>query len=428
MGFLASLTFSSLAAVKADSAPPTSVFVVLPNSTSDQVWRFSAGDSKGTDLGKYERPTDIAPDQKPAISVSPDGKWIAIGYIAAEPPHLLQYGQVGQTLKTVEAAGKADYIFGFGFSPDSLYLTYTLRTQEWTLGIIDLQSGLNHEFTGASAGSPPDLNDSISFGNMIPNVVSWSGDGKTVYFETSVLWGCRGPHALYSATTNDLLNSRQPLPPTRRVTPKDADVFSYDFSPDRAFVTFAYDNTSCGVPTRLGIIDLKTNRFQELTKASTGRALLVLGWANDGKMILFTSDPAPEGDSGPGFPLTTPRVLTVNRSGGGLDKLADLTSSADQQVENTLINKNTMWFTLAPGADATRGPYTLYTRQINGKTAEASSVITAEQGISVLLCGETLFFTTEQSDKMALYRTVVGNQESQKLLEAPQIELAGCGQ
>jgi hypothetical protein len=291
-----------------------------------------------------------------------------------------------------------------------------------------LLSNQKIEFGGSFAAMPTDLSDTTSFGNMVPTAVAWSADGTKVYFETSVFWGCRGPHALYSATVSDLLKTKQALPTTQRITPKGADVFSYIFSPDRSYVAFAYDDNNCGTPTKLSIIDLKTDKYQELTTASTGRAILLMGWTEDGKTIVFTSNPAPDGDTGPEFPLTAPRILKTGRFGGGVDKLPDLTSSPDQQVDSVIISKNMMWFVVEADAESGAATHTLNMRQMSGLTTDAVPILASNRSLSALLCEDILFVTIVQNDTSILYSVAAGNSELQRLLNAPQIELVGCGQ
>ncbi len=55
----------------------------------------------------------------------------------------------------------------------------------------------------------PDMDVSAAFGKMIPAVTAWSADSQTLYFETFLMRGCRGPHALYAATIDDLFNNQQ---------------------------------------------------------------------------------------------------------------------------------------------------------------------------------------------------------------------------
>ncbi len=413
----------------ADARTRSSIFVALPAAREHQVWRFDATVSTGTKLGTYQVPDSAESSGKPTLKISPDGKWLASGWIDAGPPVRLELGHVGETLALVNNLDKpADSLLEFGFSPDSRYFAYTLYTgtEAWTLGVIDLQSGKKAEFTGMAVSMPPDIDVSAPFGKMIPIVTAWSPDSQTIYFETFLMLGCRGPHALYSAKVIDMLGRPQTLPSTTLVSPKDANTFSYAFSPDRTYLAVAYDDRDCNVPIKLGVIALQTNQSKELIKASPDRAILVLGWADEGKTVVFTSDPAPDGDSGPGFPLKIPRALHISRSGGGPDMLPDLTTNARDAVENLVISGNTLFYTIATEAEAGGGLRTLYRRPLFGSAKYAVALAHSNHEISLWLCGDALYFAATQGSTIALYRALPGDMTAQKLHEAPQIAFAGC--
>jgi hypothetical protein len=406
----------------------SSIFVSVPDTGQHQLWRFDASAPIGTRLGDYSIPASAQSFERPTLKISPDGRWLASGWISAEPPLKLELGRIGEALTPVNAPGEAlDSILEFGFSPDSRYFTYTLYTEVWTLGIIDLQSGKKAEVSDRAVTMPPDIDVSAPFGKMIPVVAAWSADSQTIYFETFLMLGCRGPHALYSAKVSALLGNTHTLPRTTLVSPRGADVFSYAFSPDRAYLALAYDDGDCGEPTKLGVIDLQTNRARELITASPGRAILVLGWADKGKTVVFASDPTPEGDSGPGFPLTMLRPLRISRSGGGPDRLPDLTADADAMVENFATSGNAFYYTIATDVEGSDSSRTLYKRMMSGLSKNATVLARSAHEISVWLCGDTLYFATTQDSIMVLYRTLPGELTVQKLREAPQIDFAGCG-
>jgi hypothetical protein len=420
-----------LPAAAADSKE--AVFVTLQTSTDSQIWRFVAGNPNGNMLGVSKVSTSTHAKDKPTIKVSPDGKWMMVGYrysSDATPHAKLAYGEIGQDLKPIVPGNGVGYIFDFGFSPDSHYLTYTFLVNRWTFGIIDVESGQKTEFSGTYALGLYHFDDKVSFGNMIPNAVAWSEDSKTTYFETFVFWGCRGPHAIYSVSVVDLLNFKQGLLPATRVTAKGVNVFSYSFSPAHTHLALAYSDGDCGgsaLPTTLGVIDLKTNRINELTEASAGRALRVLGWANHGQTIIFISN-LPFGPDGPRFPTINPRVLKIGRTGGGIDKLTDFPSGPEEQIGSLLVHNTTVLFTVVPDVNSESEVHRLYTRPIKGSPAEAQILATSEQEISTLPCGDTLFITAVRNNKTILYSNVIGSPKLETLVEAPQIDFAGCTQ
>ncbi len=406
----------------ANAESSAGVFVAIPGNREQQVWRFDTATTTGTKIGTYQLPDSVQSSAKPELKISPDGKWLASGWMNAEPPLRLELGRIGETLTSVtKSDDQLGYILDFGFSPDSRYFTYTLYSEMWTFGIIDLQSGKKAEFTGMAVFMPPDIDTAAPFGKMIPTVAGWSADVQTAYFETFLMLGCRGPHALYAAKVADLLSGRQGLPSTKLVSPKSANTFSYAFSPDRNYLAFAYDEDDCGTPTKLGVVTLQANQNKELIKASPDRAILVLGWSDNGNRIIFTSDPAEGGDSGPTFPLRMPRVLRISHSGGGPDKLPDLSNNSEEAIESIALNVDTLYYTVKTGEETRRK---LYSYPASAKSPTMLAESTRE--IPLLLCDDTLYFTIFQSNKTSLYRVLPAQTTAQKLHEASQISFVGC--
>jgi hypothetical protein len=402
------------------------IYVTIPGTGEQQVWRFDTTATKGTKLGTYPISASYPSSKQPTIKVSPNGKWLASGWLDAEPLKL-ELGRVGETPTPMNKPGEPlDAILDFGFSPDSRYFTYTFYTEVWRFGVIDLQSGKRAEITDRAVTIPPDIDVTASFGKMIPTVTAWSRDSQTVYFETFLMLGCRGPHAVYSAKLTDLQENRGALPSTTLVSPQGADVFSYAFSPDRALLAFAYGDDDCGAPKKLGVVTLLTNQSREVIKASPDRAILVLGWADNGKTIIFTSDPAPEGDSGPVFPLTQPRLLRISYASGGPDKLPDLTTNPNDLVENLAVVANNLFYTITTDAESDAGVRTLYSRPLSGSAANALALIQSKHEISLWPCGDTLYFATAEGNLTTLYRVLPDQKAAQKLHEAAHIAFAGC--
>lgn len=407
--------------------------ITVPGTAGKALWRFSGTEPNGVSLGTIPVPKSAQAFEKATIKASPDGRWVAQGWISAEPPLLLEIGHPGGPLSPVNIPGQPlDSILAFDFSPDSRYLTYTFYTTAWTFGIIDLQSGQKAEFSATAASNPLEIDPAAPFGHMIPTAAAWSSDSQWLYFETFIMVGCRGPHAIYTAQVADVFRSAPGLPHTRLITPAGADVFSYAFSPSGDVLAAALDRADCGYPTQLAAISLPSGQFRELLGASAGRSILTLGWEDNGGALFFISDAAPEGDSGPVFPLHNPRVLRINRSGGGPAKLPDLSTNDQDAIESLVLGSGKAYYVVSSGDDSDPArARTLYARPLNGAADKAIVLSQAEGPMTLTRCADMIFIVASSGSNSTLNMlpvTASGANEFHALLSAPQIEIAGCAQ
>src|SRR5689334_4283222 len=79
--------------------------IYIRNIGKSQLWRFDATASTGTMLGTYKASYTPTPDDLTVVKVSPDGKWMAIGWITHSGVLQLELGRVGEALTSLKVQG-----------------------------------------------------------------------------------------------------------------------------------------------------------------------------------------------------------------------------------------------------------------------------------------------------------------------------------
>lgn len=359
----------------------------------------------------------LIPDS-PIPEISSDGNWLVYTLYS---PGVILYGQPGTMLKVLPGLPSDEYaVLWTIFSPDSRYLSYTIASySDWKMGLVELASGKIVEFSGGFAMMPPEQDKSKPLGNMVPNVVKWSADGKTMYLETSIPFlGCRGPHDMYAMDISGVnFDKKQaPLPPTREVTTLGSDIFSYVFSPDDTLLAYAYHDGSCegDGANAIGYVNLATGENHPIAEGTELQRFMAGDWTTDSRFLLYSMENDSD-SSAHVFLFDT----TIAQSG-------EMSSSIPPEIGFDIDAMRTGTNRLLSILAMTDGGESLYSGTLSDGQV-LKTYLVASMNIDWLKCENTLFYVAHDRTSQ-LYSLVLNDASTGVLLlEADDIQLLNCG-
>jgi hypothetical protein len=412
----------SVVSVSAQQPPRPDIFVLA----NRQLVGLAPNDPTQHHLGSLADsplPEDEMMGGSPEVitpEISPDGKWLAntVYY-----PGMVIYGQRGSELQLVNPPDDEFQGLWTIFSPDSRYLSYTLASYSaWKLGFVDLTNGKKVEFQNTFAFAPHEIVKSNPFGDMVPNAVHWSADGRTLYLETTIPFlGCRGPHDLYALdfASINFDDSNPALPPAREVTTLGGDIFDFVFSPDEKFLAYAYEEDSCGAeqPHAVGYVDLTTGENHVIAEHDEARWFIVGDWTNDSRFLLYAAHPQ-SGER----PTVMLYDTTIAQSGEMFSDLTGIEAGETYWYETMLTGVSSLFSIV----NTYSGSVMLYSGSLSDGQV-VKNYLSVASGIKMLRCDNTLYYVEDNSTAKLYSRTMNDAGSSTLLLEADYIQLLSCG-
>jgi hypothetical protein len=445
-----------------------SAIVFVTNQSEAYTASYSAGDTtlyKIADLAASKFPKQVGREDLlgAQLTFSRDGKWV-IGQNQDFNPAVV-YGSLGGGLTGVDFTrpdGSVYFINGTAFSADDRYLAFTVSYDIfWILGIVDRITGKRVLFRRSSAALGNGLNLDAPFGNMAGKVIGWSPDNHYLYLTTYVVWGCDGPENLFAldvAGINFADPARAQLPTVTHLAKNAKNVLSYDFSADKTKIFYTYRDTDCGVQpannsapivgavldtanwqprvidnatqgrfspdgnllayqyldsgtgaVSFGIFDVATGQARPLASTVAKRIPRDFRWTQDGRKLLVRGT---QGNNAPHY------LSLIDVASGHVDRDIAFTGYSPQM---TIVNATDNGMLYLEG-------YALKGISFAAEKAIPIQLATSSRPITTLICQDSLFYITHQSETSTLFSRPLAdlNALATTLAIAPKLQLIDC--